>query len=71
MARKKKVPPIGEQLEALRQAAGLSQSELSRRSGVRRASVCDIEAGKQQPTWETVLALVEACGGSIHILRLR
>jgi len=37
---------IGKRLKRLRLAAGLSQRELARRSGVDREYICQIEAGK-------------------------
>jgi transcriptional regulator with XRE-family HTH domain len=47
---------LGERLKAIRERRGLSQNELSRRSGVRQALISELEAGKKMDT--TGLALV-------------
>lgn len=41
---------IGEQIRARRQALELTQSDLADRSGVSKAMICDVEAGKKNPT---------------------
>jgi DNA-binding XRE family transcriptional regulator len=70
VAKRKQQQHFGDRLKAIRVAAGLSQAELSRRADCRKASICEIEQGKQQPTWETAVKLIEACGGVIEIRRL-
>lgn len=56
---------IGSRLKAARESAGLSQSELARRAGLRHATVCDMEAGKvdeERVRVATVRALATALG---------
>lgn len=49
---------VGAQLRQLREAAGLSQMELGRRSGVNQATITRIEKGTiQQPTVASLTAL--------------
>lgn len=42
--------------------AGLTQSQLAERLGRERAQVARWETGGQEPSFENVVALVEACG---------
>src|SRR5438876_6325183 len=42
--------------------AGLTQSELAARLGRERAQVARWEIGGQEPSFENVIAVVEACG---------
>jgi transcriptional regulator with XRE-family HTH domain len=48
---------VGRALHGLRQAAGLSLSELARRSGVGKATLSELEAGRRNPTLDTLYAL--------------
>lgn len=41
---------IGEHIKARRKAMGLTQTDLADRSGVSKAMICDVEAGKKNPT---------------------
>jgi transcriptional regulator with XRE-family HTH domain len=41
---------LGERLKLIRERRGLSQNELSRRSGVRQALISELEAGKKTDT---------------------
>ena len=50
-----------------RRRAGLSQRELARRSGVTQATISRIESGKMSPTFDSLNALVEACGMQLEI----
>ncbi len=50
-----------------RRRAGLSQRELARRSGVTQATISRIESGKMSPTFDSLSALVEACGMQLEI----
>jgi transcriptional regulator with XRE-family HTH domain len=53
---------VGRALKALRDAAGLTLSELARRSGVGKATLSELEAGRRNPTLETLYALTTALG---------
>lgn len=52
-------------LTAWRKAAGLSQAALSQRSGVRTATINEIEGGKVDPRISTVKAIADALGVDI------
>ncbi len=41
---------IGEHIKARRKALGLTQTDLADRSNVSKAMICDVEAGKKNPT---------------------
>ena len=45
-----------------RRRAGLSQRELARRSGVAQPTVSRVESGRMSPTFDTLNAMVRACG---------
>ncbi|MDO5658308.1 MAG: helix-turn-helix transcriptional regulator [Paracoccus sp. (in: a-proteobacteria)] len=49
-------------LAAWRKAAGLTQTELADRAGLRTATVSDIESGKIDPRLSSMKALAEALG---------
>lgn len=56
---------FGIQLKSLRQEAGLTQKALAERAGLRsEMGIRDIEQGRRNPAWETVLALCKALGCS-------
>ena len=50
-----------------RRAAGLSQRELSRRTGVPQSAIARIERGLQVPRADTLERLLEACGFELRI----
>ena len=49
-------------LRELRQAAGMTQPELAEKSGLSKAGIADLEQGRREPSWSTVLKLAEALG---------
>jgi transcriptional regulator with XRE-family HTH domain len=53
---------IGSNVGELRRRAGLSALELARRSGVARNTLSALEAGRGNPTIETLYALADALG---------
>ncbi|MET9587756.1 XRE family transcriptional regulator [Streptomyces sp. NPDC006539] len=53
---------VGRRLKRLRQDDGLSLSELSRRSGVGKGTLSELETGRRNPTLETLYALTTALG---------
>jgi len=55
-------PQFTRQLTALREAAGLSQYELAKRSGLTKQAISRLELGNQGPAWETVQRLAVALG---------
>jgi uncharacterized protein len=54
-------------LRTARESAGLSQSELARRSGVAQSVVSAYEAGKRQPALPTLSKLIAATGHKMAI----
>jgi putative transcriptional regulator len=53
---------FGRRLRELRQEAGLTQTELAERAGVKRDAVARWERGAREPGWFNVVALAEALG---------
>jgi transcriptional regulator with XRE-family HTH domain len=53
---------VAANLRRLRAAGGLSTVELARRSGVARATLAQLEAGRGNPTLETLYALANTLG---------
>lgn len=65
MLGKKSITPIaafGQVLRQARQAAGMTQEQLSLESGVQRNFISLIELGQNQPTITTVFKLAQALG---------
>ena len=50
-----------------RRAAGLSQRELSRRTGVPQSAIARIERGRQVPRADTLEKLLGACGFELRL----
>lgn len=42
--------------------AGLTQAELARRTGTTQSSVARLESGRTRPAYDTVVAMIRACG---------
>lgn len=53
---------IGERVRALRAESGVPLAELARRSGVAKGTLANLEAGRGNPTVQTLGALAEALG---------
>lgn len=53
---------FGERLERLRGEAGLSQEALAAKAGISRVTIARLEAGEQDPHYETLLALAQGLG---------
>ncbi|MBY8879037.1 helix-turn-helix domain-containing protein [Actinacidiphila acidipaludis] len=53
---------VGLRLRQLREERGLSLSALARRSGTGKATLSELEAGRRNPTLETLYALTTALG---------
>lgn len=54
-----------------RRAAGLSQRELSRRTGVPQSAIARIERGLQVPRADTLEKLLHACGFELRLGPIR
>ena len=53
---------FADRLQRLREAAGLSQYALAKKSGLSKQAVSNLEAGNREPTWQTVQLLAAALG---------
>jgi transcriptional regulator with XRE-family HTH domain len=49
-------------LKELRQQAGLTQQGLSDLAGLSKGGIADLEQGRREPTWASVVALSRALG---------
>jgi predicted nucleotidyltransferase/DNA-binding XRE family transcriptional regulator len=54
-------------LRSARRTAGLTQVELAARAGVAQSVISAYEAGRRQPGWSTLVALVEATGMELRV----
>jgi transcriptional regulator with XRE-family HTH domain len=61
----KKPETFAARLQALRVAAGLSQYEVARRTGLTKQTVSVLERGGRDPTWTTVRLLAHVLGVSV------
>jgi transcriptional regulator with XRE-family HTH domain len=59
---------FAQRLAEAREAAGLSQYALAKRSGVSKQALSLLELGQRQPSWETVQRLCLALGASYESL---
>jgi DNA-binding XRE family transcriptional regulator len=53
---------LGARIRELRLAAGLTQAELARRTGIHRPNIARVEAGRHTPSLETLARLAAAIG---------
>ena len=58
---------FAEALAEVRSSAGLTQAELSARSGVARPNIAAFEAGRRDPRWDTATRTLEAAGASVEV----
>jgi transcriptional regulator with XRE-family HTH domain len=49
-------------LKELREQTGLTQQGLGERAGLSKGGIADLEQGRREPTWATVIALSQALG---------
>lgn len=60
---------LGARLKELRLAAGLTQAELARRTGIHRPNIARVEAGRHTPSLETLSRIAGAIGvPTTHVL---
>ena len=53
---------FGPRLKELREAAGLTQQELAERAGMTREGIAQLETGRREPAWRSVVALCQVLG---------
>lgn len=58
---------LPEIIKSARKARGLSQNELSKRSGVSWIAIQRFESGESDGTWKTVSALCKALGVRVSV----
>ncbi len=58
-----------ETLREVRRRGGVSQAELARRSGIEQSTISRIEAGRVEPSWPTMQAILQAAGWRIGLER--
>jgi transcriptional regulator with XRE-family HTH domain len=58
---------FAETLLEVRTAAGLTQAELSARSGIARPNIAAFEAGRRNPRWDTATRTLEAAGSIVEV----
>lgn len=63
----KKTPPIGEQIRAARQAAGLTQHQLAAASGVHQTVLAKYESGARDPHIQAMRDLAKALNTTFSI----
>jgi transcriptional regulator with XRE-family HTH domain len=56
-------------LKRVREQHGLSQSELSRRSGISVSALCRLEASEREPRLGTIVRLARVFGDMDQLLR--
>lgn len=66
---KKQPATFATRLRQLRTEAGLSQSELAKRSGIPQPNISGMENGIRAPTWVTACRIADALGVSVDRLR--
>jgi transcriptional regulator with XRE-family HTH domain len=54
-------------LQRQREAAGLSQYALAKRSGLSKQALSNLEMGRREPSWDTVQRLAVALGVSCEV----
>ena len=62
------VPGFGAKLRELREAAGLTQTQLGERAGTHFTAVAKIETDERAPSLRLGLALARALGVSVYVL---
>ncbi len=64
------VQRFAKNMKKLRESKGLSQGDIHRATLIDRAYISNLEAGKQNPTLETIAKIAEALGvGSDQLLK--
>lgn len=59
---------FGERLTYIRQRRGLTQTEVARRTGVSRVTICGYEKDRREPTLFNAVALAEVLNVSLKYL---
>lgn len=59
---------LGRAIRVLRDRAGITQKVLAKRVGTSEAYVSNIEGGRRDARWSTVIRLLHALGADLHQL---
>jgi transcriptional regulator with XRE-family HTH domain len=62
---RRRVTRFGERLKAFRVAAGLSQQQVSERTGLATHSLIELERTGRGPAWATLVKLMQVLGGGL------
>jgi transcriptional regulator with XRE-family HTH domain len=62
MHKQKQLPAFAAKLKNRREAAGMTQEQLARRTGLHLGAIFKLEQGAREPTWSTVQKLAAALG---------
>ncbi len=57
---------LGQRIEIFRRGQGMNQLELAQAVGYSRASISNVENGRQVVLFDTLLKIAEVCGTDIH-----
>jgi transcriptional regulator with XRE-family HTH domain len=64
----KAVQKFGKNMKKIREAKGMSQGDIYRATKIERAYISNLEAGKQNPTLETMEKIANALGVQVSDL---
>jgi transcriptional regulator with XRE-family HTH domain len=59
---------LGHRLKTIRELCGLSQAELSRKTGINATELAHFEGGGRKPNLEHIVKIVKALGVSADVL---
>jgi transcriptional regulator with XRE-family HTH domain len=55
-------PALGAAVKTIREKKGLSQMRLSETTGFRQSWISDVEHGRRNPSWTSIIRLAEGLG---------
>ena len=59
---------IGDKIRLIRKESNLTQEQLSKKSGISRTHIAEIEAGKYSPTLRPLTAIAIGCGERVAVV---
>jgi transcriptional regulator with XRE-family HTH domain len=62
---------LGRAVQAIRAGAGISQVQLSEKTGLMQSWISHIEHGRRNPTWSNIVRLADGLGVSVAELAAR
>lgn len=61
-------PPIGQKLREIRESKGLTRKKLSESTGLTVQAITQVETGRRQPAFQTLVALAQALNISLDAI---